>query len=61
MNEEKLQLLAEQGHVEELSDELDFVRAMYRSGDITPQEYARDSSFIQLLIDRSCDNANETF
>ena len=59
MEKDKLQKLAENGDVDALSDELNFVRSMYRSGDITPAEYASESAAIELLIDQASDNQEQ--
>jgi len=56
MKKEDLQRLADEGDVDTLSSELDFVRSMYRSGDITPAEYASQSAFLEALIDQASDN-----
>lgn len=48
--------LAENGDVDALSDELEFVRSMYRSGDLTAAEYANETATLQMLIDQASDN-----
>lgn len=59
MNKEKLDILVENGDVDALSEELNFVRSMYRSGDITPAEYASKSALLESLIDKACDNQDD--
>ena len=59
MNKEKLDILVENGDVDALSEELNFVRSMYRSGDITPAEYASESALLESPIDKACDNQDD--
>ena len=58
MDEDKLNTLAEQGDIDALTEELNFVRAMYRSGDISAAEYSKESALLELLIGKACDNAD---
>ena len=51
-----LNQLAEDGNVDALEEERDFVRSMYRSGDITHTEYASELAKLELLIGQANDN-----
>lgn len=56
MDKDQLKRLADDGDIDALSDELDFVRSMYRSGDLTAAEYASETAALQALIDQANDN-----